>query len=70
MLFLVVIIILIQKTRITHTITIITSITDWNDVNTYTVEEILNHRFFQKDLLESWNNDTDSKTNPLMVRYD
>ncbi len=41
---------------------------DWNDVNTYSIEEILNHRFFQKDLIESWSNTTDSKNNPLMVR--
>ena len=38
----------------------------WNYTSHHTLEDILHHKFFQKDLQESWNNRVDDPDKPRL----
>ncbi len=39
---------------------------DWNNINTHSFKDIINHRFFIKDLYESFDNKYDDEINPKL----
>ena len=41
---------------------------DWNNLNSFTFNEIKNHRFFTQDLPNSFNNRVDDEVNPRIKR--
>ena len=41
---------------------------NWNSLDEHKITDILQHEYFQHDLQDSWNNQTDSEVNPKIIR--